>query len=61
MLWLLCRCRCLCRPACHAPMQPPPPQPMAAGDWAAAWDIFEGVLPVEGADDEFPALEDLLR
>ena len=32
---------------------------MDDGDWGAAWDIFEGVLPVE--TDEFPALEELLE
>ena len=31
----------------------------AAGDWGGAWDIFEGVLPVDGP--EFPPLEALLE
>ncbi|PRW05792.1 cytosolic phosphoglucose isomerase isoform A [Chlorella sorokiniana] len=31
---------------------------MDQGDWSTAWDIFEGVLPVD--TEEFPPLEDLL-
>lgn len=31
---------------------------LPAGDWESAWDIFEGVLPVE--DGSFPSLESLL-
>lgn len=33
-------------------------QAMDQGDWSTAWDIFEGVLPVD--TEEFPSLEDLL-
>ena len=35
------------------------PSMLPAGDWGRAWDIFEGVAPVEGGD-EFPELGELL-
>ena len=44
----------------------PTPPAAAAGDWGTAWDIFEGIAPVEdeggpdGGGGEFPVLEELL-
>ena len=45
--------------AAAAAAAPPPGVRRAAGDWGAAWDIFEGIAPVEGTE-EFPQLEELL-